>query len=362
MNKSTKRIVIAAAAILIILIIILPKMSFLKGEAKTKGAGSAEGKRGGRMHLAVEGFVVMPGKLNDRIVSNGTVLANEEVQLKSEVSGKITKILFKEGSYVRKGTLLVKINDADLQAQLAKANYKLQLAKDREYRQKMMLKREAISQEEYEAALNELQTQQADIQLIKAQIDKTEIRAPFNGIIGLKSVSVGSFISPTDKIATLQEINPVKVDFSIPEKYYNTVKTGTQINFKVQGSEKVFNGKIYAVEPKIDQNSRSLQIRALCRNDRSEIYPGSFANIEIVLREISNALMIPTQALVPDFKGQKVFIAKNGKALSVPVNTGIRQESTIQITDGLSQGDTLITTGLLQLRPNMPVRISKVNQ
>ncbi|MGE5430100.1 MAG: efflux RND transporter periplasmic adaptor subunit [Syntrophomonadaceae bacterium] len=359
MSKSIKRIVLAATVILIILIIALPKMSFLKGESKRS---SAEGKKGGRMGISVEGFVVTPGKLNDRIVSTGTVLANEEVQLKSEVSGKITKILFREGSFVKKGSLLVKINDADLQAQLTKANYKLQLAKDKEYRQKMMLKREAISQQDYDAALNEFQSQQADIQLLKAQIDKTEIRAPFDGIVGLKAVSEGSYIAPTDKIASLQSINPVKIDFSIPEKYYSTVKNGTQINFKIQGSDKLFSGKIYAVEPKIDPDSRSLQIRAISPNDKSEIYPGAFANIEIVLREIGNALMIPTQALVPDFKGQKVFVAKNGKALSIPVFTGIRQESTIQITDGLNEGDTVITTGLLQLRPNMPVRISRVNQ
>lgn len=360
MSKPVKRIVIIATIILIILIIVLPRMSFLNGESKRPGPAAA-GRKGG-MKISVNGFVVMPGKLNDRIVSTGTVLANEEVQLRSEVSGKITKLLIKEGSYVRKGTLLVKINDADLQAQLAKANYRLQLAKDKEYRQKMMLKREAISQENYDAALNELQTTQADIQLIKAQIDKTEIRAPFDGIVGLKAVSEGSYISPADKIATLQSINPVKIDFSIPEKYYSTVKTGTQINFRIQGSDKLFNGKIYAVEPKIDPNSRSLQIRAICRNDKSEIYPGAFANIEIVLREINNALMIPTQALVPDFKGQKVFVAKNGRAVQTPVITGIRQESLIQITDGLSQGDTVITTGLLQLRPNMPVKISQVNK
>ncbi|MCU7499258.1 MAG: efflux RND transporter periplasmic adaptor subunit [Bacteroidota bacterium] len=361
MSKSVKRIVIAATVILIILIIALPKMSFLKGESKKQGPG-AEGKRGGGRGISVEGFVVTPGKLSDRIVSTGTVLANEEVQLKSEVSGKITRILFKEGSYVKKGSLLVKINDADLQAQLKKTNYKYELAKAREYRQKMMLKREAISQEDYDAALNELQTQEADIQLIKAQIDKTEIRAPFNGVVGLKSVSEGSYITPSDRIATLQSINPVKIDFSIPEKYYSTVKTGTQINFRIQGSDKVFSGKIYAVEPKIDPNSRALLIRAISRNEKSEIYPGAFANIEIVLREMNDALMIPTQSLVPDFKGQKVFVVKNGRALSVPVNTGIRQESTIQITGGISQGDTLITTGLLQLRPNMPVRISRVSQ
>ncbi|HEX2866503.1 MAG TPA: efflux RND transporter periplasmic adaptor subunit [Ignavibacteriales bacterium] len=360
MSKSVKRIVIAATVILIVLIIALPKLTSLKGEAKRPGL--VAGRKGGGMGVAVEGFVVRPGKLSDRIVSTGTVLANEEVQLKSEVSGKITKILFKEGSFVRRGTLLVKINDADLQAQLAKANYKLQLAKDKEYRQKMMLKREAISQQDYDAALSELQSDEADIQLLKAQIDKTEIRAPFDGTVGLKAISEGSFISPSDRIATLQNLNPVKIDFSIPEKYYSTVKTGTQINFRIQGSDKDFSGKIYAVEPKIDPSSRSLQIRAICRNDKAEIYPGAFANIEIVLREIPDALLVPTQSLVPDLKGQKVFVARGGRALSVPVKTGIRQEKTIQITGGLSVGDTVITTGLLQIRPNMPVRISRVNQ
>ncbi|MGE5400627.1 MAG: efflux RND transporter periplasmic adaptor subunit, partial [Ignavibacteriales bacterium] len=312
MNKSVKKIIIAGIVLLIVFIAALPKMGLMKGGPKRLEQGTG---RRGDMKISVKGYVIKPETLDDEITTTGSVLANEEVELRSEIPGKIVRILFKEGSFVKKGTLLVKINDADLQAQLLKANYKVKLAKDREYRQKAMLKREAISQEDYEAALNDLNTLEADVQLIRAQIDKTEIRAPFDGIIGLKSVSEGSYISSANRIANLQNISQVKVDFTIPEKYFGVVKSGSEIKFRVQGSDKTFIGKIYAVEPKVDPASRTLQIRAISPNTKSELYPGSFANIDILLRKIDNAILIPTEALAPDLKGQKVFVVKKGKAL-----------------------------------------------
>ena len=236
---------------------------------------------------------------------------------------------------------------------------RLELQKDTEYRQKQLLEKEAISQEDYDMTANQLQVNQAEVELIKAQIDKTEIRAPFSGIVGLKNVSEGSFVNNSMIIASLQNINPIKIDFSIPERYSSMVSVGDEINFTISGNNKKYVGKVYAIEPKIDPVTRTLKIRALCSNTGREILPGSFANVELVLKKIENAILVPSEALIPDIKGQKVFLYKNGKAVPQQVETGIRTDVNVQLTSGVSEGDTIITSGMLQLRPGSQVSISE---
>lgn len=318
-------------------------------------------EKAGAMKIPVNAYIIKPKKLQDRIVTTGTILANEDVDLKSEISGKISKILFKEGRPVQKGDLLVKINDDELQAQLLKTNYRKKLMQEREFRQKKMLEREAISQEEYDVALNELNTVDAEIQLIKAQIEKTEIRAPFSGIVGLKAISEGSYVSPASGIAALQNINPVKIDFSVPEKYFNRVKSGNLINFRIQGSDKEYTGRVYAVEPKINLATRTLQVRAISQNERSEIFPGSFAEINIILGEKSEAMLLPSEAIVPDLEGKKVFKITNGSVIAIEVETGLRQEKEVEIVKGLAPGDTIVTSGVMQLKSGMAVNINEIN-
>jgi membrane fusion protein (multidrug efflux system) len=200
----------------------------------------------------------------------------------------------------------------------------------------------------------------ADVELIKTQIDKTEIKAPFDGVIGLKNVSEGSFVNTSTVIATLQNINPVKIEFSIPEKYSGMVKSGDSIQFEVVGTNEKHTARVYAIEPKIDPLTRTLRMRALYSNPKRNILPGSFANVELVLRKIENALMVPTNSIVPELKGQKVFLYKNGSASPQSVETGTRTDTTVQITSGLNENDTLITSGILQVRPGMPVIITEL--
>jgi len=305
--------------------------------------------------------IVKPKPLQNIIFSNGTLISNEEVLIQSEISGKITQIQFEEGRRVKKNDLLIKINDAELQATLKKNQSRETLARDKEFRYKQLLEKGLTSQQEYDVALSELNSVFADVELTQAQIDKTEIRAPFNGVVGLRSVSLGSYISPQTKIATLQSINPMKVDFSVPQKYFSLIKAGKSIFVKQSSTDKLFNGKIYAVEPKIDQNTRTVQARALVPNDRGELTPGAYIEIDIVLEELNNAVMVPTDVIVPDIEGKKIFIYKNGKAVPVPVETGIRTEDEIQIVSGLNIGDTLIVSGIIQLRPNAPVKLNSIN-
>ena len=343
----------------LIIVIVLAGLVYYKiKSSKELAITAAPAKKGPSL---VTTYVVKTQELDNTIQSAGTLLANEEVEIRSEISGKITKIYFKEGSPVKKGELLVKIYDADLQAQLQKLSLAEKLTAATEERQKKLLSINGISQQDYDNILNQLNTNKADIELITTQISKTEIRAPFDGIIGLKSVSEGSYISPTNIIASMQEIDPLKIDFSIPEKYMLSVKKGDPIHFTVPGSAKTFDGAIYAIEPKIDMNTRSVLLRAMCPNKTKEILPGAFASVELQMQRIDNAILIPTEAVIPQLKNLKVFLYKNGTAQPCIVQTGIRNDSAIQITSGLKAGDTIITTGIMALKPGVPVKIMQAN-
>jgi membrane fusion protein, multidrug efflux system len=356
MKKTRNGVII----VVILAAVVFVKLKFLSGDTP-QAASIQQGKNPASV---VNVYVVKSEKLDNKIYITGTVLANEEVVLLPEVPGKVVAINFKEGSKVTKGELLVKINDADLQAQLKKLQLQEKLAADNEAREKKLLDVNGISRMEYEGVLTQLNAIQADIQLAQAQIAKTEIRAPFDGSIGLKYVSEGSYVSSASsgaasggKIATLQQTDPVKVDFSIPEKYSSVVKQGDSIYFSIQGSDEKFKGRIYAIEPKIDLNTRTVQLRALSGNKEGKIFPGAFVKIELILKESPNSILIPTEALIPELKGQKVFLCKNGKAQAQKVDIGIRTDSHIQITGGLKPGDTVITTGIMQLKPDALVKI-----
>lgn len=304
----------------------------------------------------VNTFLVKPEKLESKILSSGSALANQEVEMRSEISGKIVSVFFKEGASVVKGEALVKLYDGDLRAQEKKMELQKELEEKNEARQKQLLAVNGISQQDYDLVLNQLNTTKADIELTKIQIEKTEIKAPFNGKVGFRNVSVGSYISPNIVITIIEDIDPVKIDFSIPEQYMNTIKNGDPVRFTVQGSPEKYMANIYAIEPRIDLTTRTIHIRAICPNKDARILPGSFAKIELASQEINNAIMIPTEALIPGLKGQKVFLLKNGKAQAQEVETGIRTDTKIQITKGLQQGDTVITTGIMQLKTGSQVK------
>lgn len=354
MKKLKRSHIIIAAVIVLLLILILPK---LKSSDETSGGDAA---MNGGNSLSVDAYIAKPKKLQNFVNTSGTILANEEVELRSEVPGKITELLFKEGSKVKKGDLLVKINDSELQAELLKSQFVLKLSEEKEYRQRQLLAKEAISQEEYDTALNEMNVNKAQVELLKAQIAKTEITAPFDGRIGLRSVSVGSYINTTTDIASLQNLDPIKIDFSVPEKYSSSVDVGNEIEFQIAGTEKSYKGKVYALEPRINNVTRTLQIRALCSNPDGKLLPGAFADVKLILKNVDNALMVPTQSVVPILKGQKVYLYKGGKVADQVVDTGIRTDTTVQITKGLAPYDTVITSGILQVQPGMPVNISQI--
>jgi membrane fusion protein (multidrug efflux system) len=348
MKNKTLFIIIFIVALLVII-----KIFFLQPE-NSKQAPSGPQKP---QTAIVSGVVVNPMTIENKISSSGTVLANEEVELRPETSGKLISVLFREGTAVKKGDLLVKINDADLQAQLKKLNLQYKLAKEKETRLKGLLEIKGLSQEEYDIAANELQTLEADMDYTKAQIAKTEIHAPFNGKIGLRSVSEGSFVNNTNVIASMQQTDLLKIDFAVPEKYASVVATGDTVKFTVEGITGRLNAKVIAVEPKIDAQTRNLMVRAIFDNSQGMVYPGAFAKVELIANKKQSSFMIPTEAVIPELKGNKIFICKNGKATPLKVETGIRSESKIEIMSGLNPGDTVITTGIMSLKPDMNVKV-----
>ncbi|MFN0255419.1 efflux RND transporter periplasmic adaptor subunit [Pedobacter ureilyticus] len=330
---------------------------------KIEGGGAAGGPgKGGKgkagASLNVDGIVVKTSDFASNIEITGSIEANEAVTLRSEVAGLVTGIYFKEGSNVSKGTTLVKINDRDIQAQLREAITRQNLSASNENRAKQLLEKGAISQEEYDTSLAELQALRSQVQLIRAQLAKTTIIAPFSGKVGLRNISVGEYLTPNTTIANLLSTNPVKISFSIPEKYVSQLKTNSSISFNIDGSNKTYTGKIFAIEPGINEQTRTLQIKALAPNVNNELLPGSFAKVKLALSAIKDAILIPTEAVIPVLQGKVVYVSKNGKAQQVPIETGTRTANQILVLSGLNVDDTVLTTGAMALKPDAEVKVN----
>jgi membrane fusion protein (multidrug efflux system) len=353
MNRKLKSILWTLIIIIIIGLIALPKIKDYRAKKDNKAMSGA------RQAVAVKIKVINPGLLKEIIKSSGTVIPDEEVDLSFETSGKIDVIYFKEGSYVKKGELLAKLIDDDLQAQLDKLQIQEKLAQEKENRQKILLSKEAVSQESYDQVKTDLQSIESEIKLLRTRIVKTQIHAPFDGKIGLRFVSEGAFVNSNTQIAKLVKNNPLKIDFSIPEKYSGMVKQGTNLKFKIEENDNWYSAKVYAVEPKIDPKTRTIAVRAIYDNSNDEIKPGRFVSIELIIREKNNALMVPTEAIIPEMGGERVFVVKNGKAESFSIIPGLRTSETIEVISGIQPGDSLIISGIMQLRPGMPVAVKE---
>lgn len=340
-----------SSTILIVTLII----AAISCKEKSKAGPAAGGRKSGA--VSVEVMVIKPDTLLNIIYSTGTLLPNEKVELRNEVSGRIIGIYFTEGTEVEQGTLLLKINDQDLQAQLNKNSVQEKLASDEEIRKHQLLDIKAISQEEYDVVANTLKSVQADKKILEAQLAKTQIFAPLSGKIGLRNVSPGSYIPANTLIATLQQVDPIKIEFAVPEKYTQLIRNGMQISFGMDYTPAPFAGKVYAVESGVDEATRTVKVRAMCSNSQRLLFPGTFARISVVLEKIPDAIKIPSESVVGDIAGNKVFLVRNGKAISVSIFAGIRTEKDVQIIDGLQPGDSLILTGLLQVNDGIPVAV-----
>lgn len=320
-------------------------------EQKKSGTGAPKA-------MTVSGVVVEPQKFSNTLSLSGSIEADEQVEIRSEISGIAEKIFFEEGAKVNKGQMLLKINDLELRAQAVEIKTRQGLNSENERRAKLLLEKEAISQEEYDIASANFKSSQAQTQLINAQIAKTSIRAPFSGTIGLRNISPGTYVTPDLMIASLVNSNKVKITFSIPEKYASQVELNSKITFTTAGHKDEFTAKIYALEPAIDVATRTLRVRAVADNKEGKLLPGTFANVILPLSTVEDAFLIPTEAIVPVQNGKKVFVSQNGKAKEVMVETGTRTDKNVVVLSGLKEGDTVLTTGVLTLREGASVNVS----
>ena len=363
MSKKTKKILIISIILFVAGMALYPtvrnRFFTQSGELSEKStSGRKEGSRNRSLNVNVQ--IVKYETLNDVFRTTGNLIPDEEVNLSFETSGKITRIYFKEGTHVKRGSLLAKVNDSPLLAELKKLEAQIPLAKDRVFRQKALLEKDAVSKEAYEQVTTELDKLNADIESVKARIAQTELRAPFDGIIGLRQVSEGAYVSSGTEIAKLTKTIPLKLEFSINEKQSGTVGAGTNLTFKTEGDLSVYQAAVYAVESKLELKTRTLRVRAVYPNRDGKLKPGSTASIEVKLHELKDVLTVPSQSVIAEMGRDIAFIYKNGKAKQVVLTKGIRTESKVQILQGIQAGDTLITTGVMQLRDDIPVLIDNI--
>lgn len=326
-----------------------------------KKAGPADkGARPGSQTLVVEGVIAKVKPVIQTIQVSGTLKPFEETVLMPEVVGRVVNINLPEGHFVKAGTLLVKLFDGDLQAQLDKYQTQLQIASQMLNRQTELLKVSGISQSDYDQTQLQVASIKNDIELTKAQIRKTEVIAPYDGIIGLRNISVGAQVSPSTALAVIREQDKLKLDFSVPEKYAQVVKAGSKVLFSVQGNDKKFEAVVMATEQGIETATRNLRARAVVYGKSNDLIPGAFANVELTLGEDKKAIMLPTQCIIPQDKSNKVILVKQGKARFVDVQTGTRLSSDIEITRGIDEGDTVVVTGILFIKPGSAIKLSRI--
>ncbi|MBZ5855870.1 efflux RND transporter periplasmic adaptor subunit [Flavihumibacter profundi] len=311
--------------------------------------------------MKVEGFLVKTKTVSEKLEVPGSIIPFEATELRTEVSGRVTQLNIHEGQSVSKGTLLVKLYDADLQAQLNKLKVQLEIYQQTAARQAELLKIEGISKQEYDLSVLQVNNIKADMELIATSIQKTEIRAPFSGKLGLRNISLGAYITPLTLITNIRQEDQLKLEFTVPEKYSSKIKTGDIVNFMVEGSEKLNPAKIIATEEAVTEETRSLKVRAVVTTKSPQLIPGAFAKVTLDFGQDKNALMVPTQAVIPQARYKKVIVSRNGNAVFETVTTGVRDSSFVQIISGIHAGDTIVITGLLSIKPDSKLEITKLN-
>lgn len=359
MNRKKKITLIAGIALFILIIILFPaikRMFTPDGGGKPVAGTPAEAPR---RALNVNAMIMGYENLEDKANIVGILSPDEEVDLAFEISGMITDIYFREGSYVRKGDLLAKVNDKPLQAELRKLEAQLPLAQNRVYRQQHLLDKEAVSQESYESVNTELEKLKADIDYTKARIAQTELRAPFDGLIGFRNVSEGAYASPSVVIARLAKIDPLKLQFSLNQHEAGLVEPGQTVTYELNGA--TYTATIYAVEPIVERGTLTRAARAIVPNPGGRIQPGRSVSTQFNLRDMKDALLIPSISMVAEMGQDVVYVYRGGVAVQTPVVKGMRTSSSVQIVDGLHKGDTLITSGVMQLRNGMDVIINRLD-
>jgi membrane fusion protein, multidrug efflux system len=322
--------------------------------------GAAAPKNAAYNVTSVEGFLVKSSPLSEQVTASGVLLPAETTDLHPEASGRVVRLHLPEGKAVRKGELLLKINDEDLQTQLRKLETQLRQAEITEQRLAELLKVRGVSQQEYDLAVLATQNIRNEMELVQVNLRKTELRAPYDGILGLRNISPGAYVTPATSVTSIRSTGGLKLDFSVPERYSTGIRVGQIVKFRVEGRPDALSATVQATEQQIAEGTRDLRVRATVQSGGSQLLPGAFAEVSLAMGQKNQALLVPTQAIVPQARDKRVWVSRGGKIQSVVVKTGIRQASMVEVTEGLQAGDTVATTGVLFLKPDAAVQFSKV--
>jgi len=341
-------------------VVLLSSLFFTSCGRNDKKKEAAAAKPMGAPNMKVDGFVVTASSLTDNLELPGSIISNESTTINPEISGRLVYLNATEGKPVGKGTLLAKIYDGDLVAQLNKLKVQVQVAEQTAKRYEELLKINGISQQEYDLEVLNINNLKADMNIVRSNIMRTEIRAPFNGTLGLKNISPGAYVTPMTIITTIRQNSQLKLDFTLPERYSNKVRTGQLVSFTAEGSSKNYHATIIATESGVSEDNRSLIVRSIVTNNDGRILPGQFVKVKTNFDPEPDALMVPSQAIIPQARGKKVAIYSNGVANFEDVETGARDSANVQVLTGLKVGDTIITTGLMSLKPGGKVQLNKV--
>ncbi|MCC6723068.1 MAG: efflux RND transporter periplasmic adaptor subunit [Saprospiraceae bacterium] len=344
---------------LLLVVIGLSSVLACKSEKKEEAPQAAGGPKKD-MPVQVNGFVSIQKQMTEKLEVPGTLQPFEETEIRPEISGRLVSLQIQEGATVQKGALLAKLFDADLQAQLKKLQVQLEIAQKTLERQRELLKIQGISQQEVDLSELQVNNIKADMELVRVNISKTEIRAPYAGKLGLRRISLGAYVSPTNVLTTISQTNQLKLDFTVPEKYGSLFPKGKQIQFTVAGSRRNFTANVLAAESAVAAESRSLTIRANVIGSDPALLPGTFAKVMLNTGGAGQSIVVPSQAIIPQARGKKVVVFKGGTPEFRDVETGTRDETFVQIIDGLQVGDTVVTTGLMAIRPNSKLILTKL--
>ena len=328
--------------------------------SKRKEEASAQQRSGPRPPAQVTGFIVQTDVVAESVEVSGTIVASESTEIHPELSGRLVALNVREGAQVGQGALIAKLYDGDLQAQKRKLQVQLKIAQSTADRHQKLMEIGGISRQDFDVSQLQVSNLRADLDVINTEIRRTEVRAPFSGKLGLKEISIGAFVTPATIITTIQKTSNLRVDFTVPEKYTSQIKKGQYVNFTVEGNERSYTAVVMATESGISEATRSLTIRAQVKGDATGLIPGGFAKVRINFEPDNNAILIPTQAIIPQARGKKVYVYNNGVANFVDVTTGVRDSAQVQITSGLKAGDTVIITGLLSLKPEAKVALKQI--
>lgn len=357
-SHRSRRLALGAGVLLLGVLLLLGGLRLFGGDNGSEddgGPGETAGARGGDRALEVEVVVLAPERLVERGQTTGFLLANEEVELRFEASGRLVELAFQEGEGVERDALLARLSADDLEARRRQLEARRTLFEERARRQRALLAEGGVSRETLEETEAELQVVEADLDVVAADLRRTEIRAPFAGVMGLREVSPGAYLTPERVVARLRDTDPLRLEFSLPPSAAGRLAVGDVVRFTVEGSGEEAEARIYAIDPGLDEETRTLRLRARAPNPEGRLLPGAFARVEVIYADLSDVLTVPAVALRPSPEGPRVFVVRDGTAEAVQVEAGIRTRDRVQITGGLEAGDRVILTGFQQLRSGMEV-------